>query len=100
MRTARIYYREEQDGAWIGTSPDAPGYVAHGDSYEQAVERANEGLPWYADEPLFMAHVRASAAGEPSTTEGPKVEFAITGQPAPLQRFRAMVEPSEFERSR
>ena len=88
MRTARIYYRQEADGAWIGTSPDVPGYVAHGDTYGQAVQRTNEGLPWFAEEPLFMAHVQAGDAGEPAKTEGQKVTFAITQEP--VRRYQAL----------
>lgn len=95
MRTVRIYYREEPDGAWIGTSPDVPGYVAHGDTYDEAVRRTNEGLPWFAEEPLFMAHVRTGAEGEPSATEGQKVAFAITSEPASQRRYRALPVGSE-----
>jgi predicted RNase H-like HicB family nuclease len=49
MRTVRVIYRQEPDGAWIGTSPEIPGYTAYGDTYEEAAARANDGLAWFAE---------------------------------------------------
>jgi predicted RNase H-like HicB family nuclease len=86
MRTVRVYYRQEQDGAWIGTSPDVPGYVGHGESFEEAVSRTNEGLPWFAEEEVCIAHVRPPREGEPPRTQGPRVTFAITREQSARQR--------------
>lgn len=75
MRTVRMIYRQEDDGAWIGTSPEVPGYVAYGDSYEEARDRAREGLPWFAEEDLVIAHVIGT--DPPVTAAAAKVSFDI-----------------------
>jgi predicted RNase H-like HicB family nuclease len=75
MKSVRAIYRREADGAWIGTSPEVPGYVAHGDTYEQARDRMQEGLPWFAERDLLIAHMRVPVE---SATSGPKVSFAIS----------------------
>ncbi len=90
MRAVRAIYREEADGAWIGTSPEVPGYVAHGDSYEQARDRMNEGLPWFAERDLLIAH--STMPSEP--TAGPAVSFAIS-RVSPDSRYQAL----DFARS-
>lgn len=87
MRTVRVFYREEADGAWIATCPEVPGYVGYGDTYEEARERVEDGLPWFAESDLLLAHVvskRESHDGPPDqTTRAPRVSFAITRQVKP-----------------
>jgi len=85
MRTVRVIYRKEPDGAWIGTSPEIPGYTAWGDTYEEARARADDGLAWFAEEDLALAHivqVRGEMA-EPRTTRGLKVSFSASKLPKP-----------------
>lgn len=85
MRTVVVKYRKEADGAWIGTSADVPGYVGHGDSFDEARERVQEGLPWFTEEPdMLIAHV-AGTNLEDTPTGSPKVSFGIikTSQPRP-----------------
>lgn len=85
MRSVRAIYRQEDDGAWIGTSPEVPGYVAYGDSYEEARDRMNEGLPWFAEQSLLIAHITGESL--PATAGQPKVSFAMS--PAPTRpKFR------------
>jgi len=82
MRTVRVVYRQESDGAWIGTSPEIPGYVAHGDSYDEARERAEDGLSWFAEQELLIAHIapeKGDLGGQ--GTRGPRVSFATTSVP-------------------
>jgi predicted RNase H-like HicB family nuclease len=96
MRTARVIYRRERDGAWIGTSPDAPGFVAYGDSYEEARDRAQEGLPWFVEDEVLIAHIRPTLGGEAfSQTEGaksgPRVQLHTTRPPARIGRYRGVL---------
>jgi predicted RNase H-like HicB family nuclease len=89
VRSVRVFYREESDGAWIGTSPDAPGYVGHGTSYEEARDRTQEGLPWFLDEDdVFIAHI-VQDDGEEGTTTEPRVNFGISQQVTPTVIFHA-----------
>jgi predicted RNase H-like HicB family nuclease len=82
MRTVVVKYRKEADGTWIGSSPDVPGYTGHGETFEEARERTSEGLPWFAEEDLAIAHKIPSAAEDP--TSGEKVRFEMTkATPAP-----------------
>jgi predicted RNase H-like HicB family nuclease len=84
MRTVRAIYRREADGAWIATSPEVAGYVAHGDTYEQARDRLIEGLPWYAERDLLIAHVVLPTESAQFATTGPQVSFGISrATPAP-----------------
>jgi predicted RNase H-like HicB family nuclease len=64
MKIVTAHYRQEEDGAWIGTSPQVPGYVAHGDTLAEAKERMSEGLPYFAEQDMFIAHRPAPAAPE------------------------------------
>ena len=86
MKSVRALYRQESDGAWIGTSPEVPGYVAHGDTYEQARDRMNEGLPWFAERDLLIAHVTGSAE---AATTGAAVSFAI-GRVSPEPSYQSL----------
>lgn len=82
MRTVIVKYRKEADGAWIGTSADVPGFIGHGDTFDEARERVSEGLPWFAEEDLAIAHKIPLAAEDP--TSGEKVRFEMTkATPAP-----------------
>jgi predicted RNase H-like HicB family nuclease len=97
VRTVRVFYREEDDGAWIGTSPEAPGFVGHGDSYEQARDRSQEGLPWFLeDTSVLVAHI--IRGGSPREEDGdtisePRVSFGITMQATP--RFFGRADPAD-----
>jgi predicted RNase H-like HicB family nuclease len=84
MRTVVVKYHKEEDGAWIGTSSDVPGYVGHGDTFDTACQRVQEGLPWFAEEPdMLIAHVAASNLQD-AGTYAPKVLLGITtSQPRP-----------------
>jgi predicted RNase H-like HicB family nuclease len=86
MRTVVVKYRREGDGAWIGSSADVPGYVGHGDSFEEARQRISEGLPWFAEEDLAIAHFIPQMAE--SASQGPKVRFELTK--APASHFQAL----------
>lgn len=89
MRTVVVKYREEGDGTWIGSSADVPGYVGHGESFKQARERISEGLPWFAEEDLAIAHVIPDTAeGSFKPTAGQKVRFELTKAPTP--QFQAL----------
>lgn len=95
MKTVRAIYRHEADGAWIATSPEVPGYVAHGDTYTQARDRMNEGLPWFAERDLLIAHVVLPTESAQFATTGPKVSFGISCvTPAPSY------EPMPFARAK
>lgn len=84
MKNIRIYYRHEPDGAWIGTSPDTPGFVGHGDTYEQARDRVQEGLPWFLeDRDLMLVHIAPSESQQEPTSIAGRVSFALT---VPLAR--------------
>ena len=83
MKSVRAIYRHEADGAWIATSPEVPGYVAHGESYEEARERMREGLPWFAERDLLIAHVIPAAQETSSSTSAPPVSFDISRAPTP-----------------
>lgn len=82
MRTVRVFYRREADGAWIATCPELPGFVGHGDSYEQTRERVEEGLPWFAEADLMLAHIvprrESHDTSSGQLTRGPRVSFAVT----------------------
>jgi predicted RNase H-like HicB family nuclease len=88
MRTVVVKYRQEADGAWIGTSSDVPGYVGHGDTFDEARKRVQEGLPWFAEEPdMLIAHVSGSNLAD-SATHSPRVSFGITKTSQPRARYR------------
>lgn len=74
MKTIKVIYRHEDDGAWIGTSPEVPGYTAHGDTYAEARERAMEGFPWFAEEDaMVIAHLVPTAGPAFKDTAGYRV---------------------------
>lgn len=86
MKTVVVKYRRESDGAWIGSSADVPGFIGHGDSFDEARERISEGLPWFAEEDLAIAHfVPQMAEG---ASQGRKVRFELTKAPTP--QFQAL----------
>ena len=90
MRNVRVIYSHEADGAWIGTSPDVPGFVGHGETYEEARDRVQDGLPWFMEtENVLIAHI-VPGRSEPrsaGTTASPKVSFGITRQPQTRVRY-------------
>jgi predicted RNase H-like HicB family nuclease len=77
VRTVRVIYRQEPDGAWIGTSAEIPGFVGYGDTYEEARDRVNDGLGWFAEEDLQIAHMTPVAGDLVGSrqTRGPRVSF-------------------------
>ncbi|MEA2362592.1 MAG: hypothetical protein QOD71_1737 [Thermoleophilaceae bacterium] len=84
MRTVRVIYRREPDGAWIGTSPEIPGYTAYGDTYDEARARAQDGLGWFAEQDLAIAHIvpeKGPDVVEGRATRGPRVSFGMTKAP-------------------
>ncbi len=94
MRVIKVTYRHEDDGAWIGTSDQAPGFVGHGDSLSEARKRVQEGLPFFLDEPdLLIAHVALNQE-EPSQSIGGQINFGITSG-APRAAYSA-----EFSQTR
>jgi predicted RNase H-like HicB family nuclease len=93
MKSVTARYRREEDGAWIATSPEIPGYVAHGDSYAEARDRMREGLPWFAEQDLLIAHVVLPEEAEAPATAGPRVSFDINRAPTPS--YRAIIDPRE-----
>lgn len=96
MRTVRVIYRQEEDGAWIGTSPEIPGYTAYGDSYEEAMARANDGLAWFAEQDLAIAHIvpeKGAELVEGRATRGPRVSFALTKEPRVAYEARFSRDP-------
>jgi predicted RNase H-like HicB family nuclease len=91
MRTVVVKYRKEADGAWIGTSPDVPGYVGHGETFDEARKRVQEGLPWFAEEPdVLIAHVAATYLAD-SATHSPRISFGITKSTRPRERYSHVI---------
>jgi predicted RNase H-like HicB family nuclease len=88
VKTVTAIYRHEADGAWIATSPEVPGYVAHGDSYEEARKRVREGLPWFAERDLLIAHIVPPAEAAAPATSAPQVSFDINR--TPVSSYQAM----------
>jgi len=87
MKVIKVIYRCEEDGAWIGTSPAAPGYVGHGATREEARERVQEGLPHFLDEPdALIFHVTPVASDDETQSEGLKVTVGVT-QAAPAATY-------------
>lgn len=86
MKPVKVMYRQEPDGAWIATSDDVPGFVGHGDSYEEARDRVQEGLPWYVEDDLVIAHITPAGAGGlvEGASSGARVQLtqALTTEPA------------------
>jgi predicted RNase H-like HicB family nuclease len=50
MRSITINYRPEGPG-WAATSPDAPDYIAYGETLAEALELAHEGIAFHFDLP-------------------------------------------------
>jgi predicted RNase H-like HicB family nuclease len=44
-----IIYWSEEDGAYLAEVPELPGCVAHGDSYEAALQHAQEAIQLWID---------------------------------------------------
>jgi predicted RNase H-like HicB family nuclease len=49
QKVIRVFY-EEVDGDWTATSPDYPGWRSFGDTREEALDLANQGLPEFAED--------------------------------------------------
>lgn len=81
MKTVRVIYHDDPDG-WWAECPEVPGYTGFGDSYEEVRDQMREGLPWYAEEDLLLAHVVPGEKGKPPATIGAKVSLDITPQPS------------------
>jgi predicted RNase H-like HicB family nuclease len=44
MRPVLVLYDHEADSGWTAESPDAPGYMAYADSFDEVRRLAHEGL--------------------------------------------------------
>jgi predicted RNase H-like HicB family nuclease len=44
-----VIYWSEDDGAYLAEVPELPGCVAHGDSYEAALEQVQEAIQLWID---------------------------------------------------
>jgi predicted RNase H-like HicB family nuclease len=47
VRTFKAVIEEDPDGKWTLTVPRLPGYVACGDSEEEVLDLAREGIPFH-----------------------------------------------------
>jgi predicted RNase H-like HicB family nuclease len=47
MRTFKVVVEEDPEGKWTLTVPGLPGYVACGDSEEEVLALAREGIPFH-----------------------------------------------------
>ena len=47
MRVSKVVVEEDPEGSWTLTVPALPGYVACGDSKEEVLALAREGLPFH-----------------------------------------------------
>jgi len=47
MRTFRVVLEEDPEGKWTLTVPALPGYVACGDSEQEVLALAREGIPFH-----------------------------------------------------
>jgi len=49
MRTFKAIVEQDTEGKWTLTAPALPGYVACGDSEEDVLALAREGIPFHLD---------------------------------------------------
>jgi predicted RNase H-like HicB family nuclease len=49
MRTFEVVVERDPEGKWTLTVPALPGYVACGDSEEEVLALAREGIPFHLD---------------------------------------------------
>jgi len=49
MRTFKVVVEEDPEGKWTLTVPALPGYVACGDSEEEVLALAREGIPFHLE---------------------------------------------------
>ncbi len=47
MKYEIIIYRSNQDQAYIAEVPELAGYMAHGNSYETALQNATLAIEWW-----------------------------------------------------
>ncbi len=47
MRTFKVVVEEDPEGKWTLTVPALPGYVACGDTEEEVLALAREGIPFH-----------------------------------------------------
>jgi len=47
MRTFKVVVEEDPEGKWTLTVPALPGYVACGDSEEEVLALARDGIPFH-----------------------------------------------------
>jgi predicted RNase H-like HicB family nuclease len=55
METVRIIYHHE-DGSWWAESPDVERWYAAGDTYEEVVKLAEEGIPFALGQSAELEH--------------------------------------------
>jgi predicted RNase H-like HicB family nuclease len=49
LRTFKVIVEEDPEGKWTLTVPALPGYVACGDSEEEVLALAREGIPFHLE---------------------------------------------------
>jgi predicted RNase H-like HicB family nuclease len=96
MRLVRVVYDHEEGGGWTAESPDASGYIAYAETFEELRPLAHAGLRFhFAGEPIIiddptMPLVNAGPADQ-ITTEGqrPGVPGEYRGKVGPLRPVAA-----------
>ena len=49
MKTFKVVIERDSEGKWTLTVPALPGYVACGDSEQEVLDLAREGIPFHLD---------------------------------------------------
>jgi predicted RNase H-like HicB family nuclease len=49
MRTFKVIVEQDPEGKWTLTVPALPGYIACGDSEEEVLDLAREGIPFHLE---------------------------------------------------
>ncbi len=55
LERIRVIYHREPEG-WWAESPDIKGWLAAGDSYEEVVKLAEEGIPFALEHEAHLEH--------------------------------------------
>lgn len=74
-----IYYEWEPEG-WSATSPDLPGYLAYGESLEEARALVREGVPFHLEMDADQVQIKEpNILTAPTLTIGGTVATFATG---------------------
>lgn len=68
MRQVRVIYHGEPEG-WWADSPDLPGWIAAGGTFEEARIQALTGVPEFCEEPCIIAELGVPVATTPNSVE-------------------------------